>query len=427
MRYVIIGNGVAALGAIEGIRKYDREGDILVISAEDRITYGRPLISYYLAGKVSPEDMALRPESYYEKMRVRLRLGTRVECLDIAAKAVIAQGGERIPYDKLLVATGGSPSRPDIKGLSGPGIHAFTSWAHAGAIEDEVAAQAKRVAIIGGGLIALKAAEGLSIRGVDVTLVVRSRILRAYFDQTASDMVASHLEAKGIRFEKGASPLEILRDDSGHVLGVRTDKGLVQAGAIILAAGVTPNASLARCAGIAVNRGILVDEFMRASAEGVHAAGDVAEARDILSGEARVIPIWPNAYNQGVNAGINMAGARKAYPGSLSMNATSFHGLPTVSVGLVNPPEEPSHESHAFVLPEREVYRKLVFRSDDDGTRLVGCILVGDVDNAGLYASFIRYELPLQDEAKAALIEGSPSPLFWPEEFFDESMKPQAL
>lgn len=426
MRYVIIGNGVAALGAIEGIRKYDREGEIVVISAEDRITYGRPLISYYLAGKVSSEDMALRPESYYEKMHVTLRLGTFVDCLDVAAKTAVVRGGERIPYDRLLVATGGSPARPDIKGLSGPDIYAFTSWAHAGAIEDEVAATAKKVVVIGGGLIALKAAEGLGIRGVDVTLMVRSRILRAYFDETASAMIAAHLERKGIVVERG-EPAEILRDGSGRVLGVRTNKSLVHAGAVILAAGVTPSADLARCAGVTVNRGILVDEFMRTSAEGVYAAGDVAEARDILSGAARVIPIWPNAYNQGVNAGINMAGANKAYPGSLSMNATSFHGLPTVSVGLVNPPEGQGHESHSFALKDREVYRKLVFRADGDTTRLVGCILVGDVDNAGLYASFIRYELPLQAEAKAALIEGSPSPLFWPEEFFDESMRPEAL
>jgi NAD(P)H-nitrite reductase large subunit len=424
MKYVIIGNGVSALGAIEGIRQYDAEGDILVISDEELTTYGRPLISYVLGGKAQQKNLELRPESYYEQMRVDLKLGTKVECIDLKTKEVVTVLGERIGYDKVLVATGGSPIRPDLPGLDGPGVHTFTTWAHAEELEDQIAAKHKKIAVIGAGLIALKAAEGLNQRDVDVTCIVRSRVLRAYFDAKASSMVTEHLKSKGIQFREGESPVEILRDGDGKVIGVRTDQGLVECQAVVLAAGVAPNKYMAECAGLNVAYGIAVNEFMQTSDPDVYAAGDVAEARDLLTGESRVIPIWPNAYNQGINAGINMAGAEKAYPGSLSMNATAFAGLPTISVGVVDPADDDdTFESFAEADAGAEVYRKLVFRGD----RLMGVILIGDVDMAGLYTSFIRFDLPLSDDAKEQLAKGKPSPLFWPEDFFETSMRPGAI
>ena len=420
MRYVIIGNGVSALGAIEGIRQYDKDGDILVVTDEKLTTYGRPLISYVLGGKAKAENLELKPEDYYARMGVTVRLDTRVDCLDVRAKEVVTTANERIPYDKVLVATGGTPSRPPIPGLEGEDVYTFINWAHAEAVEDEVAAKAKKVAVIGAGLIATKAAEGLSMRGVEVTCIVRSRLLRVYFDQTASDMVAKHMADAGVGFRHGESPCEVLRDDTGRVTGVKTDQGVVECQAVILAAGVKPNKHLAECAGLLCKDGIIVNEHMQTSAPDVFAAGDVAEGKDLLSGESRVIPIWPNAYNQGINAGINMAGAGKAYPGSLSMNATSFHHLPTISVGVVDPAEGEGYEVLTHLDQEAETYRKLVFRDD----RLVGVILIGEVDMAGLYTSFIRFELPVSPEAKEQLAKGKPSPLFWPDDFFERSMQP---
>ena len=416
MRYVIIGNGVAALGAIEGIRQYDKEGEILVVSEEDLTTYGRPLISYVLGGKSNRDRLELKTEDYYRDMGVSVRLGERIECIDLQAKEIVTAKDERIPFDKALVATGGSPMRPSIPGLDGDGVYTFTNWAQAEAVEDALAEQDVDVAVIGAGLIALKAAEGLAMRGVNVNCLVRSRILRVYFDEAASEMVEGHLAANGVTFQYGGVQ-SVERDAGGKITGVKTDKGVVPCGAVILAAGVAPNHSLASCAGLNVGQGIVVDDRMRTSHPDVFAAGDVAEAREILSGQAKVIPIWPNAYNQGVNAGINMAGADKPYPGGLSMNATSFLGLPTISVGVVDPADDAGYEVVEDIDPVVPRYRKLVFKDD----RLMGFILIGNVEGAGLYTGFIRFGLQLSPEAKAEVAQGRPSPLFWPEDFFDRS------
>ena len=418
MRYLIIGNGVAALGAIEGIRQYDQKGEIAVVSEEDLTTYGRPLISYVLGGKAKSDKLELKPQEYYAQMGVTTHLGTRIDCLDLSAKEAVAENGQRFAFDKALVATGGVPSRPSIPGLEGEGVHTFTNWAQAEGVEDALAAKCKRVAIIGAGLIALKAAEGLVMRGVQVSCIVRSRILRVYFDETASQMVCDHLTEKDIDFRHGASTQQIVRDADGKVTGVQTDQGVVECDAVILAAGVAPNTNLAQCAGLTVNHGIVVNDHMQASHPDVFAAGDVAEAGEILSGERKVIPIWPNAYNQGVNAGINMAGANSAYPGGLSMNATSFLGLPTISVGVVDPKEGEGYETVEELDAAAKRYRKLVFRKEDGADRLEGFILIGDVSGAGLYTGFIKHKLALTEDAKSEVAQGRPSPLFWPEDFF---------
>jgi NAD(P)H-nitrite reductase large subunit len=154
---------------------------------------------------------------------------------------------------------------------------------------------------------------------------------------------------------------------------------------------------------------------MRTTAPDVYAAGDVAQALDILGEDARVMPIWPSAYNQGLNAGMNMAGAGESYPGCLSMNAIPFFGLGTISVGLAGA-TGPEYDVHLHIDEQAPVYRKLVFRDD----RLVGCLLIGDLENAGIYTSFVRNKLCVDEEARRQLISGAPSPLHWPAEFYQD-------
>lgn len=417
MQYVIIGNGVAAIGAVEGIRKHDPDGGILLVSDEDKMSYGRPLISYYLAGTVGQEAMSLRPEDYYQRLGVEVRLSTRITELDPGSRTLTTESGDTISYDRLLLATGGVPIPLDVPGMDGPGIHTFTTWADADALET-VASRGGRVAVIGAGLIALKAGEALVQRGVNTTLVVRSRIMRAYFDEVAGEMVEQHLVQKGMKFFHQATPREVRRE-SGKVVGVETDKGLVPADAVIVAVGVRPRTRIAEAAGIEVDYGISVDSRMRTSDPHVFAAGDCVMAPDMLTGKVQNTPIWPNAYNQGLNAGVNMAGADQDYPGGLSMNAITFFGLPTISVGLVNVDPAQGYEVHADVDPALATYRKLVFSGD----RLVGCMLVGDIDNAGIYTSFIKNQLALDEEAKREMVHGQgPSPLYWPTDFFETNM-----
>ncbi|MDD3312870.1 FAD-dependent oxidoreductase [Pseudodesulfovibrio sp.] len=414
MDYVIVGNGVSAIGAIEGIRQHDREGRILVVSDEAVPTYGRPLISYYLSDKIKFDTLPFRPESFYKKNNVEMRLGSRVLSVNAEKKAITLDCGDTISYDKLLLATGGAPVRPALPGIDGPGVHNFTTVAHAEALK-ELVDRVQHVVVIGAGLIALKAAEGFAEKGVHVTVVVRSRIMRAYFDETAGDLIVSHLEKNGIRFMQGTSTEAIVRHGDGSIKGVETDRGFVEADVVIVAAGVRPNMGLAAQAGLTTNKGIRVDDYMATSNPDIFAAGDVAEAKDLLTGEYTVRPIWPNAYSQGRYAGLNMAGTNTPYTGGLSMNSITYYGLPTISVGETSQADEAGAQTDIFLDEEKSVYRKLIFKDD----KLAGCILIGDIDGAGFYTSFIKNGFILDAEARKRLMEGDPSPALWPDEFIE--------
>jgi len=417
MDYVIVGNGVSAIGAIEGIRQVDAAGTILVVSDEAVPTYGRPLISYYLSDKIKFETLPFRPEEFYERNGVEMRLGSRVLSVDADAKLLTLDCGDTIEYGRLLLATGGTPVRPPLPGVDGPGVHNFTTVAHAETLK-ELVDKVKKVVVIGAGLIALKAAEGFAEKGVDVTIVVRSRIMRTYFDETAGELIVEHLEKNGIRFLQGTATREIVRYEDGTIKGVDTDQGLVDADVVIVAAGVRPNMGLAAAAGLVTGQGIRVNDYMATSNPDIFAAGDVAEAKDLLTGEYTVRPIWPNAYTQGRYAGLNMAGAGSPYTGGMSMNSITYYGLPTISVGETNLADDAGYETAIHLDRENSVYRKLIFKEDT----LAGCILIGDIDAAGFYTSFIKNGFRLDDEAKARLMEGDPSPALWPDEFIEAMM-----
>lgn len=422
MKYVIIGNGIASIGAIEGIRKVDTENEILIIGAEDSPAYGRPLISYLLAGKITPDRLALRPQEFYDKAKVSLKLGTTVTGIDTAAKTVTTDSGESVEYENLLVATGGVPFTPPIPGSDGPDVYNFTNLDHAQTLISK-AGEIKRAVVIGGGLIGLKAGESLFDRGVDVTILELSeRILSLAFDENAASLAGSRLEEVGLNVRCGVSAKEIQRDKEGNLKGVHlTDGDFLQCDVVVIAIGVVPNYNLAKDSGIEVDRGIKVDDHMRTSADGVFAAGDVAQAKDLLFGDDRVIPIWTNAYNQGVCAGKNMTGTDIEFSGSLAMNSISFYGLPTISVGTVNPPEgDDSYEVATSLDEKKKSYRKLVFQND----KLVGYVLVGDIDMAGMYTAFVKFQMAVPEDAKKQIMAGEPDVLMWPDDFFKETWNP---
>ncbi len=424
MKYVIIGNGIASIGAIEGIRKVDTENEILVIGAEDSPAYGRPLISYLLAGKIGPDRLALRPQEFYEKSNVTLKLGTRVTSIDSKTRTVQTDKDETVQYENLLIATGGIPFTPPIPGSDGEDVYNFTNLDHAQTLISK-AKEIKRAVVIGGGLIGLKAGESLFDRGVDVTILELSpRILSLAFDANAAALAGSRLQEVGLNVRCGVSAKEIQRDSEGNLKGVHlTDGDFLQADAVVIAIGVVPNYNLAKEAAIDVDRGIKVDDHMRTSADGIFAAGDVAQAKDLLFGDDRVIPIWTNAYNQGFCAGKNMTGADIEFKGSLAMNSISFYGLPTISVGTVNPPEDDSSYEVAVSLDEKKKsYRKLVFQND----HLVGYVLVGDIDMAGMYTAFVKFQMAVPEDAKRQMLAGEPDVLMWPDDFFQETWNPGA-
>ncbi len=423
MTYVLIGNGVATIGAIEGIHKHDLKSKIVAIGMEEAAPYGRPLISYLLAGKISADQLALRPDEFYEKMGVELMLGTTVTAIDALKKIVTTDKGEQIKYGKLLIATGGKPFTPPIPGSDGKDIYNFTNIDHAQKLITK-AKEMKKAVVIGGGLIGLKAAESLFDRGVEVTILELSpRILSIAFDANAARLAAKRLDEVGLAVRTGISAKEILRDEDGRVKAVHcTDDMILETEAVIIAIGVVPNYEIAKECNIEVDRGIKVNDYMLTSAKDIYAAGDVAQALDMLAGDDRVVPIWTNAYNQGFCAGKNMGGKKTSYAGGLAMNSISFYGLPTVSVGTVNPPDDDASYTVEATLDEKnQSYRKFVFKND----KLEGYVLVGDIDQAGLYTAFIKFRFPLDATMKKNILANEPDVLLWPEQFFDEQWNPK--
>ena len=392
MNHVIIGNSVAAVGAIRSIRKIDREGNIIVISRERHIAYGRPLISYLLGGLVTEKRMAYLPEGFYEDNRVNLLLNSEAVGLDTDKKRVKLAGGETVPYDRLLIATGGDPFVPPIEGLAGKEkVFTFTTWDDAAKMKG-IAHDINQVVVIGGGLIGLKAAEGLHQLEKHITIVeLADRILSNAFDRPAGRIVAKKMKANGIDVITEDTVVSI-EGEGAVITGVTLKSGdFIPCDTVIVAIGVRPAAGFLKGSKVTVNRGIVVDDRMETSVNGVFAAGDVAEAKDFFSGQKNPMPIWPDAYIQGDIAGTVMAGEEKGYVGGLSMNSLELFKVPTISMGITNPLEPKEYEILTYQDMENYQYRKIVLK----GNLLMGAVLVGNVERAGIFAGLIRERIDI--------------------------------
>ena len=392
MNYVIIGNSVAAVGAIRGIRNIDPQGNISVISRERHIAYGRPLISYLLGGLVTEKRMAYLPEDFYEKNRVNLLLGSEVVGVNSDKKQVKLAGGDTLPYDRLLIATGGDPFVPPIEGLAGKEkVFTFTTWDDADKLKG-ISHDIGRVVVIGGGLIGLKAAEGLHLLGKQITIVeLADRILSNAFDRPAGRIVAKKMKANGIDVITEDTVVRI--EGEGPVInGVTLKSGdFIPCDTVIVAIGVRPAAGFLKGSKVEVNRGIVVDDRMETNVPGVFAAGDVAEAKDFFSGQKNPMPIWPDAYIQGDIAGVVMAGGEKSYSGGVAMNSLELFKVPTISMGISNPVDAKEFEIFTYQDLENSQYRKIVIK----GNLLVGAVLVGNVERAGIFAGLIREKMDI--------------------------------
>jgi len=397
MNYVIIGNSAAAIGAVEGIRQVDKVNPITIISDEPYHTYSRPLISYYLAGKVKEEKMLYRNKEFYEKNGVKSLLGVKAVGVDTDKNEVSLETGEKVAYDKLLVATGGTPFIPPMDGLGKENVFTFIKLDDVKAIE-KVVEPGSRAVIVGAGLIGLKAAEGLSEFGVNVTVVeLADRLLPAILDEEAASIVQEHLEEEGIKFELNTSVKTITGDEK--VDGVILENGKTYAAdVVIVAVGVRPNIDVVKNTNININRGIVIDENCQTNIANVYAAGDVAEGFDIVYQQQRVLPILPNAYKQGETAGYNMAGKSSAFKGGFAMNSIGFLGLPMITAGITSPEGE-NFEVLIKSDPEQQVYKKIVLKDN----AVVGFIYLNDIDRAGIMTSLISEKINVENFKEALL------------------------
>lgn len=391
MRYVIIGGSAAAIGCIEGIRSVDKTGEIILITGETEWNYSRPLISYLLEGKTTRDKMWCRPDSFFTRNGVTVKAGVLATTLDAGDRTVRLSTGERLAYDRLLAATGSRPFVPPIPGLETvERTFCFQTLSDASALAEALRPES-RVLILGAGLTGVKCAEG--IRGLCAQIAIADlapRVLPAVLDDTAAAMVQARMEEKGVRF--------YLNDSAAAFRGntARLQSGTeLEFDVLVTAVGVRPNMQLVADAGGAVDRGILVDGRCATTLPDVYAAGDCAQGYDAVSGEKRMLPLWPNAVLQGETAGINMAGGRADYTQGIALNASGVFGLHMVTAG--------SYEGESFTVQRDGSYKRLVTA---DGV-LKGVIMVGDVSRAGIYTDLIRKKKPLS-EIDFDLIRESP-------------------
>lgn len=380
-RYVIIGNGVAAAGCIEGIRAVDADGSITVISSEQYPVYCRPLISYYLEKKTDLQRMHYRGESFYEDNRAEVRYGRTASEISAGTKEVILDNGDRLAYDALCVCTGSSPFIPPMQGLDTvENKFSFMTIDDTLALEQAVTPE-RRVLIVGAGLIGLKCAEGLHGRVKSITVCdLAPRVLSSILDDKCAAMMQKHLEANGISFLLGTSAKEF----QGHKAVMQSGE-TVDFDVLVLAVGVRANTALVKNAGGNVNRGIVTDDACRTSLPEIYAAGDCTEYHDVSSDTVRVMALMPNAYMQGHTAGVNMAGGKARFDDAIPMNSIGFFGLHCHTAG--SQPEgcemyEESDEHHI----------KRLFVKDD---RLTGFMLIGRMHRTGIYTALIRNQTPL--------------------------------
>lgn len=397
VKYLIIGNSAGGIGAAEAIRAVDQQGALAIVSDEPYPAYSRPLIAEYLAGRCTQERMLFRPPDFYDRNNIQTFLGQKAKRLDVNRHIVELDSSKKISWQKLLLATGGWPIIPPIKGLESKGVFIFTTLDDARTIDRYLDGRGRAV-VIGGGLIGVSVAEALVKRGVEVTVVeMKERVLNIMLDGEASALEENMLRQAGVNIITGHTVAEI-HAEGENISSVTLDDGhQVPCELVIVAIGVRPRAELAADAGIKINRGIVVDRYMATSHPDVYACGDAAEAYDFVYGECRLTPIWPNAYLGGRVAGFNMAGVPTEYSGGTAMNSMKYFGLDVVSAGMVNPPAEEGYE--VLSRNDDSTCRKVILK---DGL-VVGMVFVGDIEKSGIVFSLIRDRVKV-DGFKQALV-----------------------
>ncbi len=383
MKYVVIGASAAGLAAAEQIRKTDSEGEITVLTNEAYYPYSRPSISYYLKDKVAQKDMPLRRKQLFAERRINVVTNSEVTSIDRKEKTVKCKN-KKYPYDKLCIATGSKPFVPPMENISGKdNAFTFLDFASAKAIKAAANSNSKAV-VIGAGLIGLKAAEGLVkiCKSVDV-VELAPRVLPSILDDKAAKIVKKHLEENNIKIHLENTVVKVKskgRKITGVVLG--NDKQM-PCDLLVIAVGVRPQTELAENAGLETERGIITDcKTMQTSDKDIYAAGDCVVSTDMLDNSKKIIALWPNAVNQGIAAGSQMAGGEEIFTSSYSVNAIDFFGMRICTCGLINAKSDKYSEK---ISQTENTYKRLIF----EGNRLVGFVLINSSENAGIYTSLI--------------------------------------
>ena len=379
-RLIVIGNGMAGCRAVEEILKRDPDRyEIAVFGAEPRVNYNRIMLSPVLAGEKSFVDIVINDAAWYRDNAVTLHAGRAVTGIDRDRRVVLAEGGLEAPYDRLILATGSDPVRLPLPGAGLKGVVTFRDLDD---VETMVAASAQpdaKAVVIGGGLLGIEAAYGLARRGMAATVVhLMDVLMERQLDEAAGFLLTEAMRERGVETVLGGQSEEILGQD-GHVAGLRLKDGQVlPCNLLVMAVGIRPNAALARAAGLAVGRGVQVDDDMRSSDPAIYAVGECAEHRGQCYG--LVAPIWEMCRALADDLTDRPGG----YEGSVLSTRLKVSGVDVFSAGRFAGGE--GCEDIVFRDAGRGVYKRLVLQ---DG-KVVGGVLFGDAADGSWYFDLMR-------------------------------------
>ncbi|MFM9974651.1 MAG: NAD(P)/FAD-dependent oxidoreductase [Beijerinckiaceae bacterium] len=390
---LVIGNGMASVRLVETlVRLAPGRFAITIVGAEPQVGYNRVLLSALLSQDIGHDDILLRDRDWYRSNGITLITGDAVTTIDRVQKQASLNSGRHVAFDMCIFATGSQPFRLPIPGMDKAGVITFRDLPDVDVMEGACDARQK-VAVIGGGLLGIEAAYGLARRGADVTLVhVMDRLMERQLDFPAAELVKRALERKGVKI--------LLQKQTAEVTGSASATGLtfadgetLQADLIVCAVGIRPNADLASATGLSVNRGIRVDDAMASNIPSFYAIGECAEHRGIAYG------LVEPAYAQADVVARRLLGESAQFEGMVLATNLKVSGLPVFSAGAYME----SESAQIITLRNRSTgtYRKLVLQND----RLIGCVLVGEVEDGLWYLDLIRREIDVSAVRKL-LIHG---------------------
>jgi nitrite reductase (NADH) large subunit len=380
---VIVGNGMAAARLVDELAKAALgRYAIAVIGDEPRLAYNRVLLSSVLAGETASHEIELRPAGWWRDRGVTLKYGCLATEIDAGRRELKIANEESISYSKLVLATGSTPLRLSVPGAGLDGVHTFRDSRDVDLLLT-LAAGKKRVVVVGGGLLGLEAAYGLAKAGARVTLIhLMDRLMERQLDAPAAELLKTLVERKGIKILLNANTAVLHGETRVETIEL-ADGRRIDADAVIFAAGIRPNTALATQAGIAVNRGIVVDDVMQTGTPDIFALGECAEHRGICYG------LVEPAYEQARVLARHLAGAAAFYGGSILATNLKVSGVSVFSAGDFMG----AQGCEAIVLSDirHGTYKKLVISEG----RLTGAVLVGDTADALWYLELIRGRQPI--------------------------------
>jgi len=379
-RLVVVGNGMAGCRALEEILKRDPgRYEIAVFGAEPRVNYNRIMLSPVLAGEKRFEDIVINDEAWYRDNGITLHAGRAATAIDRERRVVLAEGGLEVPYDRLILATGSEPVRLPLPGADLEGVVTFRDLDDVEAMLAASAEPGAAAVVIGGGLLGIEAAYGLARRGMKATVVhLMDVLMERQLDESAGFLLTEAMRERGVETVLGAQSEAVL-GEAGRVAGLKLNDGRVLAcNLLVMAVGIRPAAALAKAAGLATGRGIVVDDAMRTSDPAISAVGECVEHRGQCYG--LVAPIWEMCRA----LADDLAGGEGAYEGSVLSTRLKVSGVDVFSAGRFAGGE--GCEDIVFRDAGRGVYKRVVLQ---DG-KVAGAVLFGDATDGGWYFELMR-------------------------------------